>query len=57
MTLDEPGFTKKLDPVWEDYQFKEPTPAQAIGWPYVASGRDVLLGSVQDTGKIGRAHV
>src|SRR5919202_1485286 len=36
---------------WFERTFREPTPAQALGWPAIASGRHTLIQAPRGSGK------
>ena len=45
-----PMFHPIVD-AWFRRRFAEPTPVQAMGWPAIADGRDVLLTAPTGSGK------
>src|SRR6266545_5984426 len=45
-----PMFHPAVD-TWFRRRFGEPTPVQALGWPAIAAGRDVLLTAPTGSGK------
>src|SRR2546426_439988 len=53
--LDECDYTDAMFPpvvdAWFRRRFTDPTPVQAMGWPAIAEGRDVLLAAPTGSGK------
>src|SRR5438105_3586862 len=55
-----PGYSGCMDPLapfrpetraWFERTFREPTPAQALGWPAIASGEHTLIQAPTGSGK------